>query len=152
MFMKKKYLLNDIKTIVESNTIKIIEESKNKQIFFEIGTEITSDIGEAVALMMVLNEDIDSFVWLRTFNIDIELIDPRKSLYWLSGGDIEWITLLNYKLPWSECYTIFEKEFSEKLLNILKTATTLKSIKDGFNKEINIFKVYECALRNGLVK
>ena len=64
--------------------------------FFEIGNELTSDISEAVALLM-RKVDWNDGIWdMELEDINTDNITPEKSLFWLTGGYTEWRTLENY--------------------------------------------------------
>ena len=52
--------------------------------FFEIGNELTSDISEAVALLM-RKVDWNDGIWdMELEDINIDNITPEKSLFWLT--------------------------------------------------------------------
>ena len=91
---KKRFPKQNNINFKDSDVVRISEEFG--QYFFEVGNEITTDIAEAVAIMM-RNPRIDNSIWSKKIEINYESIDPQKALYWLSGGDNEWITLQNYK-------------------------------------------------------
>ncbi len=88
----------------------------NQQTFFEFENHVTEDVAEAVAIMMRGNNVSKSF-WEQKISANNDLIQPRKSLYWLTGGDKEWIKLTNYTKPWNEVEDEFEHEF-KFLINI----------------------------------
>ena len=76
---KKKTLLKEIgtKIIYDDNTIIISREGN--EWFFEIGKEMTTDLGEAVSLLL-RNCDASDQVWkteIKEMNIDN--ISPEKS-------------------------------------------------------------------------
>jgi len=83
------------------NFIKIDKEGD--QYYFEIGSEVTTDISEAVAIMMTYqNKDINKFWELEIKDIDYYNIRPELAIYWLSGGDYEWKIMNNYKKTWND--------------------------------------------------
>jgi len=141
---------NSVRVLTESNIIRISEEI-NGQLFFEIGSEITTDIAEAVAIMMRV-PNIYDLNWNKELPFDVENIDPKKTLYWLSGGDREWITLQNYNQPWSKCVLDFQEEFGFMVLSIIGKAKKLKDIRDGYIKYLNLPVLYEFALSQNFVK
>lgn len=143
---------NEIDLLLNSNSVKI-SEGVNNCLFFEICDYSTTDISEAVALMMRANV-IDNTIWSRniTKNIDFENIDTRKCLYWLSGGDMEWNKREFYKRPWNECDLLFEEEFGVIVLCILKKSVTLGDIKSGFLKFLNLPVFYEFCLTKNLIE
>lgn len=146
---KRKLVIENISELIFSDE-KIKINKQGKTFIFEIGKEITSDLGEAVAIMMNTLDD-EHKIW--NFELEIpEEITPEKSLYWLTGGDIEWKTLENYENTWSESYLYFQEEFGLSIVSILKKAKKLNDIKEGFRKNINLPIIYEFALSKNLVK
>ena len=129
---KKKLLLLSEPTLVFSDE-KIKINKVGNEWFFEIGKEVTSDLGEAVSLM-IRTCDPKNDIWNLEICPDIDNIIPEKSLFWLTGGDQEWKNLENYKKPWCDCYLDFQEEFGMLIINIIKRSKSLKDIKYGFNK------------------
>jgi hypothetical protein len=129
-----------------------ISKGTDECFFFEIGDTITTDICESVALMMRMGVT-DSNIW----NMDITKIknldsyDPRRCLYWLSGGDGEWIKREFYKRPWNECDLLFEEEFGFIVHMIVNKSKTLRDIKMGFMKFLNLPVFYEFCLSKNLI-
>lgn len=148
--MKKKHFtkIQNDEASIESSFVRINLEI-NGQSFFEIGNELTTDIAEAVAIMM--RKKIDDSIWSKDFSIDYETIEPRRALYWLTGGDNEWISLHNYKQPWSKCDLDFQEEFGFMIISILKKSKTLGDIRDGFIRYLNLPVLYEFALSRNFV-
>jgi hypothetical protein len=148
--MRKRKVLQNDELLYVSNIIRISKES-NGDLFFEIGTEITTDISEAVSILMK-NDVRSSEIW--EFEVDkINLsIDPEKSLYWLTGGHKEWRNLENYNRPWSQCYLDYQEEFGSLISNIIKRSKKLKDIRDGFQKYLNLPNLYEFALSKKFIR
>ena len=147
---KKRFQRQINERITESDVVRISEEV-NGTLFFEVGNEITTDIAEAVAIMM-RNPRSDESLWSKTLKFNINDIEPKKALYWLSGGDNEWITLQNYKKPWSQCYLDFQEEFGIIIISILKKSRTLADIRKGFLNQLNLPIIYEFALSKDLIR
>jgi hypothetical protein len=59
---------------------------------FEIGKELTTDIGEAVSIL-IRSCDSSNQIWNIEIEISTENITPERSLFWLTGGDKEWRTM-----------------------------------------------------------
>ena len=148
--MKKKNFTKsqNVTNSIEFNFVKINREV-NGQIFFEIGNEFTTDLAEAVAIMM--RKQVDDSIWNKQLSIDCETIEPRRALYWLTGGDNEWISLHNYKQPWAKCDLDFQEEFGFMIISIIKKSKTLGDIRDGFIKYLNLPTLYEFALNKNFV-
>jgi hypothetical protein len=140
---------NSVKILTESRSIRISEEV-NGQMFFEIGSEITTDISEAVAIMMRF--DVDDFIWDKKISFSFDEVDPKKAIYWLSGGDNEWLTLKNYKKSWSECLFEYQVEFGIIVISILNRSKTLRDVRDGYMKYLNLPILYEFALSQEYIK
>jgi hypothetical protein len=75
-----------------------------------------------------------------------------KALYWLSGGDIEWITKKHYNKAWSEVYLSYQEEFGMTIFNIIKKSNTLGEVRNGFSKYLNLPVLYEFSLNKGFIK
>jgi hypothetical protein len=119
------------------------------EFYFEIGSEITTDLAEAVAILMKSKSKWDENFWnLEIKNLNYYNISPGKALYWLSGGDKEWKEMENYKKNWSECALDFQEEFGLRIISILRKSKTLKDIRSGFIKYLNLPILYEFALEN----
>ena len=133
--------------------VGIIRISKEEnEYFFEIGSDVTSDVAEAVAMMM-RKIDWDDPVWdLEINDFIIENTAPEKSLFWLSGGYNEWRTLENYNRPWCDCYLDFQEEFGYLIVNIIKRTKTLGGIKDNFIKHLNLPILYDFAISKNMIK
>lgn len=146
--MKKKNTKVIIESLNDSNIRMSVEP--NGQLFFEIGNDITTDVSEAVAIMM--RKNIDESIWNKTISINYDDIEPRRTLYWLSGGDSEWMTFRNYSTPWCDCDLDFQEEFGFMVISILKKSKTLGDIRDGFIKYLNLPVLYEFALNKGFIR
>lgn len=148
MKRKKVECINSIK-IWDDRLIKI-EKEDDGNYYFEVNGEITTDVSEAVSILMRVKSKWNDPIWnLNTYDFDIYNIKPAKTLYWLTGGDDEW-GKENYKKNWAESFHIFEDEYNETIINIIRKSKTLKDIRDGFLKKLNLPKLYEFALRNGI--
>lgn len=150
--MRKKRVLvkNEISKIIFSDRKVKISKSDNN-FFFEIGKEITDDIAEAVSLLILICDDKHP-IWNMNI-IDFSLdITPAKSLFWLTGGNIEWNGMEHYKIPWHLCYLDFQSEFGMIILNIVKKSIIMRDIKDGFLKYVNLPILYNFAIESNLIK
>jgi hypothetical protein len=148
---KRKDLLEKIgtKTIFTDKTRKISIEG-NKW-FFEIGKEITTDIAEAVSLL-IRECDSNDQVWDVELKDNTEEIAPEKSLYWLTGGYKEWKSLENYNRPWCDCYIHFQEEFGLTILNSVNRSKTLGDIREYFIENLNLPVLYDFALSKDLIR
>lgn len=138
------------KVINNSNFVHISEKVNGLQLF-EIGKELTTDVGEAVAIMM-RNKDLDERVWGLSFEFNMDEIETTKCLYWLSGGDNEWTTLHNYRNSWKDCCWEYRDRFGERVIEIIESAKTLGDIKSGFLKYLNLPILYDFALEKDLIR
>ena len=150
---KKKVLTKERDTsvvIYRSSKIRVSMEL-NGELFFEIENELTSDLSEAVA--MVINLGINDKIFFDTmFNVSMENISPDKALYWLSGGDKEWVTKQHYSKSWSEVYLSYQEEFGITIINIKKKSKTLGEVRNGFIKSLSLATLYEFSLDKGFIK
>ena len=150
--MKKRKL--DLKPMVNDIYNKgIVRASKEEnEYFFEIGKELTSDVAEAVAILM-RKVDFNEAIWdLEISNIVLENITPERSLFWLTGGYSEWRTLENYNKPWCDCYLDFQEEFGYLIVNIIKKSKTLKDIRENFLKYLNLPILYDFAINRKMIR
>ena len=149
---KRKDLLEKIgtKTIFTDKTRKISIEG-NKW-FFEIGKELTTDIAEAVSLLVRECDNNDQIWEVEIKDINTEDITPEKSLYWLSGGYKEWKSLENYNRPWCDCYLDFQEEFGFAILNSVNRSKTLGDVREYFIENLNLPVLYDFALSKDLVR
>jgi hypothetical protein len=149
---KRKTLLERIGTKVIYNDNKIKISREGNEWFFEIGKELTTDLAEAVSIL-IRKCDKTNPIWnieLREINIDD--ITPKKSLYWLTGGDAEWKSLEHYNKPWCDCYLDFQEEFGFLIVNIIKRSKNLDDIRKYFLEYLNLPTLYEFALSKNLVR
>lgn len=150
---KKKVITKERDTsivIYGSDRIKVRKEL-NGELFFEIENELTSDLSEAVA--MSINFGVNDDIFFNTeFNININNISPDKALYWLTGGDVEWISKKHYNKSWSDVYLIYQEEFGLSIINIIKKSNTIGEVRNGFIKYMNLPILYEFSLNKGFIK
>ena len=151
--MKRRKLA--LKTIGKNDVYNdgVVRVTKEEDVyFFEIGNELTSDIAEAVAILM-RKVDYNDNIWdLKLEDIDAESITPEKSLFWLTGGDSEWRILENYNKPWCDCYLDFQEEFGMLIFNIVKRTTKIKEIRDNYYKYLNLPILYDFAISKNMIK
>lgn len=147
---KKKVAVMRPNNVWDSEQIKISKVSDSY--YFEVGTELTSDLGEGIAIMMRMKSKWDDDVWnLKITDVDFFNIDPSKSIYWLSGGDEEWSDGEHYKKYWHECRLGFQEEFGVLIVSIIKNSKTLKDVRNGFLKYINLSTLYNFAIEKDFV-
>jgi len=146
--MREKRTMLHPNNIWTSKDINISFESNDY--YFEIGDHVTTDISEAVSLMIRLT-DWDDNLW-NTKIKDINLYNtiPKNALYWMSGGDEEWMIEDNYIKSWNECCSEYQEEFGIPIMNILEKSETLKDVRDGFIKQLSLEILYEFALSRGI--
>lgn len=151
--MKKRRVALETKRsndVYNDNIIKINKEEN--EYYFEIGKEITSDVAEAVTILM-RKVEWNNPVWeVELKDVVSEEITPEKSLFWLTGGYSEWRTLEHYKKPWCDCYLEFQEEFGFLIVNIVKRSKKLKDIRDSFVKYLNLPILYDFAISKDLIK
>lgn len=149
---KKKVLLRNELSQIVFNDDRVVVSSFGHELIFEIGNEITNDVAEAVSILM-RRLDFNDDIWKTELkNIVVDNITPEKSLFWLTGGYKEWKKLENYKKPWNECYLDFQEEFGFMVIRSVKRAKTLKDIRDGFLRYLNLPVLYDFAVSKNLVR
>lgn len=149
---RKKFAVDSkIHNLYTDNVVRISKDQNGH--YFEIGKELTTDIGEAVALLMRQKEMWNDPIWdMEIKGVSYEEISPEKALFWLTGGYAEWRTLEHYNRPWCDCYLEFQEEFGILIVNIIKRSKKLKDIRDNFIKYLNLPVLYDYAIKKDLLK
>ena len=152
--MKRKRTLEtkkQEKVILNQKLLKVAKDDNGY--FFEIGSEMTCDIAEAVSLLM-RNVDWNDPIWKMEINKNIiyEDITPEKSLYWLTGGNKEWNSLKHYNKSWCDCYLDFQEAFGFLIVKIVKKSKTLLDIRNAFMKYLNLPTLYNFAISKNMIK
>ena len=136
--------------IYNSGKIRILHEESDY--YFEIGKEITTDLAEAVAILMRVVDANDKIWNLKINVIDCVKIEPSKCLFWLTGGHLEWTNLENYNKPWNSYYLDFQEEFGFLIVSILRKSKTLGDLRYYFMRHLNLPTLYEFALSKNMIK
>ena len=123
-----------------------------QETLFEFGEIITTDLAEAVSIMIREQDSMSQSFWKTKITENIDKIEPRRALYWLSGGDVEWSTLENYKKNWFECEWDFQEEFGMVIIEILQKSKTYDDIRKGFVKKLSLPTLYEFALKKNIAR
>ena len=148
--MRKNVIVDVIEeyNILNENNIKINKE-RSGEYYFEISNKATNDLSESISMMMSIK---NTTIWNMDLpNIDFYNIRPEKCLYWISGGDAEWVGGDHYVKSWNDCYSAFLTEFGETVIYILEHSKTFGDVRNGFKKYLNLSVLYEFALENELV-
>lgn len=151
MKKRKEVTKSKITDLLYTNQKVSIYRTKEEW-FFEIGKEMTTDLAEAVAILMKTKEINDEIWNLELNELKTEDISPAKSLFYLTGGYNEWSTLDNYTKPWSECCLDFQEEFGLMITKIIKRSKKLSDIKNGFSRYLSLPTLYDFALSKNLLK
>jgi len=135
---------------------KINIEREGYKTYFEVidstGILHTYDVGEGVAAMMMCEYNINDNIWnTKLTEKDKKEVSAAKALYWLTGGNNEWIETSNYKVDWHEASIIFKKKFGGKITRIIRKADTLEDIRIKFKQNFNLSLIYEFALDNNII-
>lgn len=155
---KNKMTLSNENIIIESSVFNLYKEKNNDLYYFEsfhknLNHFLSIDYLESVSALMKLKE-LHDFDLLWDIEITDEMrnnIDIKKSLYWLSGGDREWITSKIYNTTWSDSSHLFLEEFEEMIEDINKKCNTLGETRDEFIKYMNLPTLYEFGLKKGII-
>lgn len=149
MGKKRSTKENLIRREDSDNFIKLVPTQE--QTFFEFDNFVSEDVAEVVAIMM-RKKDVENSFWTQRIQKNDINVEPRKCLYWLSGGDREWVKLSNYRKPWNEVEEDFENEFKYLIKWIINRSNTLGEIRDNFIKYLNLPIIYEFALDKNIIK
>lgn len=145
---KLEVLTNQI--LFQNNIIRVSKEHDGIS-YYEIGSEITVDIIEAVSILLrIKNINNDSFWDLEIPKTSTLTINPENCLFWLSGGKEEWFKNDNYKLSWIDSCSLFREFFEKDIEIMLNNSKTFKDIKNYIIKNLNISIMYDFALRKGI--
>lgn len=143
--MKKKKVATEKEyNILDSDKIKISYE--NKRYLFEIGSEVTYDLPEAISILLRNTKKEDPIWKMEIQYINLEDIEPTKCLYWLTGGKREWDELGHYKKYWHDCLFDFQEEFGWTVIEIVRFSKTFGDIREGFLKNLNLPILYNFAI------
>jgi hypothetical protein len=152
--MKRKRITLEQKQeseILNQRELRVTKEGN--EYFFEIGADMTSDLAEAVSILM-RKVDWNDPIWYTDIDKKMiyENITPSKSLYWLSGGYNEWKSLENYNRPWCDCCLDFQEEFGFLVVSIIKNSKNLIEVRNGFMKYLNLPILYNFAISKNMVR
>jgi len=136
--------------VYNSGIVRVTKEEGTY--FFEIGSELTSDVAEAVALLMRKVDWNDSLWDMEIEDAKTDEITPEKALFWLTGGYAEWRTLENYNKPWCDCYLDFQEEFGMLIFNIAKRNKKLKDIRNNYYKYLSLPILYDFAISKKMIR
>lgn len=151
MKRKSQFKENSTKLLNKSTDLKVSKISKDETLF-EFGEIITTDLAEGIAIMLINKDCINEKIWKNKITESLEKVEPRRALYWLTGGDREWLTLENYNKNWIECCWDFQERFGYTLIEILKNSTTYDDVRKAFTKKLNLSLLYDFALSKNLVR
>ena len=158
MRKNKQLVLSDNNLIMEKSKISIYRENNNLY-FFESNNPnlnyfLSIDYLESVSALMKL-KDMYDFDTLWDIKITDEMrinVNYNKSLYWLTGGDREWVTSKVYNTTWSESSDLFLKEYGSILEDINIKCDNLGEVRDEFLKYMNLPTLYEFGLSKNIIK
>ena len=151
MKRKSQFRENSIKLLNNFTDLKISKISKDETLF-ELGEVLTTDLAEGIAIMLINEDLVNEKIWKTKITENLEKIEPRRALYWLTGGDREWLTLENYNQNWTECEWSFQERFGLTLMDILKKSSNYDDVRKGFLKKLNLSLFYDFALSKNLIR
>lgn len=121
----------------------------------DVGKELhTVDPAEAAAaLMRSTYLQCNKELWsLAIADRDIDLVQARNVLYWLTGGDREWMFGTNYKVKWDRAGDMFEDALADRVLYAVHSCTTLGELRDSLQQNFKLLETYELMLENNWVQ
>jgi hypothetical protein len=134
------------KVLFHGNEI-IVTKEPNGEITFQIGKIYTSDVLEAVAILMRNSRWSDLDIW--DIEVEIDEINSVHCLYWLSGGEHFW-NHPECTVEWVDIYPTLIERFENKLESVRKKKT-LKEIRKYFKKHFNLDTFYDFALSRSII-
>jgi hypothetical protein len=120
----------------------------------DIGYAIhTSDVLEAAAALMhskTLRNNRK--LWdVKLSSDDIYGCDPANALYWLSGGDAEWVDGFRYNKKWSSVADVYLDRFGSDLFDAVEVCSTFADLRYIYSTEFKLQYFYEFALENNFI-
>lgn len=113
---------------------------------------VTCDYSESVAIAMKLpNVFNDKKFWEIKIKEKFENINLENTLYWLTGGDLEWQINKRYKHKWEDVKEIYLYNYSDQLIDVINKARTLGDLKRSFIRFFNLPTLYEFSLKNDII-
>jgi hypothetical protein len=139
-----KKLRNDV--LFQRNEIIVIKEP-NGEHTFQIGKIYTSDVLEAVAILMRNSRWAELDIW--DIEVEIEEVNSINCIYWLSGGEEFW-NHPSCNVEWVDIYPTLIERFEGKLESV-KKRKTLRDIRKYFKKHFNLDTFYDFALSKNII-
>lgn len=148
---RKKELTRELsETLLDTYTVTV--NKLDNSLYFLIGDKITSDVVEAVSMLMS-KVDFNDTIWnINIKNIEFQNISTIKCLFWLSGGYDEWINSKNYNTSWENCSEDFDDRFGNLVIESVMKAKTLGDIRNFLIKNLNLSVLYDFALSKNFIK
>jgi hypothetical protein len=147
---RRKTLLEKEEILYSSDNFRILNEGN--QVIFEIWGFTTLDVAEAVSLLIMHGVSHSDPVWELPTSFFDKNVFSEKSLYWLSGGDSEWITLDNYSDSWFNCLFDFCSKWSKSIEEAVENSKTLLDIRNHFEENLSLLRIYDWAISKGFVR
>lgn len=161
----KTNLVTPINVIDTIDRIKLFSNKDNLNIYKEgsiylfenrdqsLPYFITNDYLEAVSALMKLKNLINyDDLWNIEINKQMkESVSINKCLYWLTGGDREWIINKRYNQRWSEICDVFIDQYSDIINEVICDSNTLNDVRVHLIKDLNLPVLYEFSLDKGLI-
>lgn len=132
--------------LYQDHIIKVYKEL-NGEYSFDTGKYFTTDVTEAVAILMKSSNCDKSKIWNENF--EVKHINPINTIYWLSGGDSFWKSP-DLNISWNECFVDIVNKFQHRIYEASKR-NKLSDIRKYFKKHLNLDTFYEYALSKGII-
>lgn len=145
---RRKSVVEHERVLWQSDRVGIYEFAGGGYMY-EVDGEVTIDPAEAVAMMMHLRVDGPWHLEVGGSRVDSV---PERCLYWLSGGDTEWVLLEHYRLPWPACYPDFCERWGAQVAAVAESSRTLGDIREGFRSRLGLVLLYDWCVSAGLVR
>jgi hypothetical protein len=156
MNSKKKTMLVE-NVYFEDTRIRVFEENDGKLYFEKIAKDgrialCSNNYLEAVACLMKFKHFHHSNLWdIKVTNKMKDSLNYGDILYWLSGGDKEWLENNTYTDNWSVCRELFITKFQKKIENINESCKTLGEVRLNFLKYFNLPNIYNFSLKKNIL-
>jgi hypothetical protein len=148
---KRKFFRGDLLEMI-SREDRISVNILNRELVFEIGQEIITDVAEAVAILMT-KVDNDDPIWNTEIQgLKIGNITPERALFWLTGGTTEWRKKHSYIRDWHDCFMDYNERFGHIIVDLVHKSKKLGDIRDFFRKELNLLTLYDFAISKKIIR
>ena len=127
----------------------VIDIEDNGNYFFEIKSNMTNDISEAVAIMMTDDCFENHDIWNTTIPDYVTEYDicTEKTIYWLTGGNSSWSNKKGiYNTKWIEVANEYDYILSTEIQEIFVKSKTFGELRNNYKKSFPLIRMLDLAV------